>query len=402
MRQSLKDTFISAISSGIRRADDVIRPKRSSRDFRQMRKFLFLNYSPALGTSVNGTPVFEAFKEKIPDCQIGVACSGLQYQVLRYSPYIDFVLKTRSPESNFIGAVCDLRKALKESRFSPDCICTDTRNARSRIVLLGYAGAHWRAGFAIRPGFLHRPVQTDAELSVIDNNLNILRPFGTNPKHLEPRVFFSSKEVDLALSFLGRSTEFEGPPVAAFITQGSGTQPTAWYSSRFAEVADYLQSELGFRVVFLGTEKDTLAIEVIRGAMRTPSISAAGGTDVPCAAALLAMCDLGISIDTGTMHLARAVQLPLVLIASAWELPHTWLPWNQPQIEILRRDDISCRHCRNAVCKTRECLDEITVADVKSAITRTLKKYPPSREQRVRRVSFSLRNGPEAQPSATN
>ncbi len=387
-----KETVLNAISSGIRRADDVLRPKRSSGDFREMRRFLFLNYSPALGTSVNGAPVFEALKASIPNCQIGVACAGLQYQVLRYSPYIDFVWKTASPENDFFGAVRDVRKVLRVSGFRPDCICTDSRNARSRTVLLGYmAGAYRRAGFAIHPGLLDRAINYDSGLSVIDNNLKLLSAFGGDPGHIEPKVFFSSEEVEKVSALLGRQDD-EGPPVAALITQGSGTQPTTWYDSRFAEIADYLHTELGFQVVFLGTEKEKPGIEKIRGAMTGPSLSFAGKTDIPELAALLAMSDLCVAIDTGTMHVARAVRLPLVLIASAWEAPQTWLPWNRPQIRILRRNDIGCRHCGKVVCQTKECLDEITVAEVKAAIRVSLRQYPPTRQARMQRISFSLRD----------
>ncbi len=155
------------------------------------------------------------------------------------------------------------------------------------------------------------------------------------------------------------------------VTQGSRTA-TAWFEPRFAEVADFLHESLGFRVVFVGSKVDAPAINRIQKLMRAPSSSLAGKTSIWELAAIMSLCEIGVGIDTGGMHVARAVKLPFVLLAHARDEPHVWLPLNQPQFEILRRNDIECRNCGKKVCATRECMEEIGVTQVTAAITNLL------------------------------
>lgn len=351
-----------------------------------MKRYLFLAYSPALGTSLTETPVFEGFKSAVPDCQIAVAAAGIPYEAIRYNPCVDYVWKTRNVETDLIGAARDLRKAIRISGFEPDCVCTSSWNQRSKVVVLGYlAGRYRRAGFAIHPELLDRSLTYNPELSIIDNNLKLLSLFAKKTGHIEPSLFFSPAEQKRAAELLGR-TNFDGPPLAVFATQGSGAAPTEWYAPRFAEVADFLSLELGFGTVFVGAQRDQAGIEEIRSRMKSGSVSLAGETDIPALAAVLARCDLAIGIDTGVMHVARAVKLPSVLLGSAHEPPHVWLPLNQPGITILRKNEIDCRHCGRSICKTRECMDEITTVEVKAAIQQLLEQCPPSALKRAQRT----------------
>jgi ADP-heptose:LPS heptosyltransferase len=180
-------------------------------------------------------------------------------------------------------------------------------------------------------------------------------------------------------------------PRAVLVTQGSGTAPTAWFESRFAEVADFLHESLGFRVVFTGSKVDAPAIDRIQKLMRAPSSSLAGRTGISEMAAIMSLCDIGVGIDTGGMHVARSVKLPFVLLAHARDEPHVWLPLNQPQFEILRRNDIWCRNCGKQTCATRECMEEIEVSQVTAAIRRLLQRNQPASESRNWRSTLSLR-----------
>ena len=64
-----------------------------------------------------------------------------------------------------------------------------------------------------------------------------------------------------------------------------------------------------------------------------------GRTSVTELAALLAMSDAVVSLDTGTMHVGRAVGVPMVVIGPSWQRPIEWLPLGVPQVRILRGED---------------------------------------------------------------
>jgi ADP-heptose:LPS heptosyltransferase len=357
--------------------DGLMRPASVNKDLTAARRFLFLMYSPALGTSLTETPVLEALKSVCPDCQIGVAAAGLPYEVIRNSPHVAYSWRTPSAETDLLGAAGELRRQLRNSGFSPEFVCTNSWNRRTKTVLLGYlAGRFCRIGFAVHPELLEHSIQYDDRLSIIENNLSLLSLLGSSFKHLEPSIFFSRADQERASSYLGNEKSgFQ--PTAVLITQGSGSKPREWPAPNFAEVADFLV-DLGFRVVFIGNKANVCAIEQIRGRMKSPATSLAGQTDVPTLAAVLAQCDLAVGIDTGASHLARAVRLPLVLLPAPNEPFHVWWPTLPKYIFVIRKGEEK---------KGGEDMDAITAHEVREAIETVIAAYPPAPSCRLSRLS---------------
>jgi hypothetical protein len=171
-KSSTTKKVLSLLASALRHADDILRPKAPVSGTGHRKNFLFLSYSPALGTSVNGTPIFEAMKAAFPSCRIAVCASGVPYQVVQHNPYVDYAWNTADVTTDPMKAVRQIRCHLGRHNFQPDYTCTDSWNSRSKIVLIGYLVARaYRAGFSTHSGLLHRPLQYKPRLSLIDNNL---------------------------------------------------------------------------------------------------------------------------------------------------------------------------------------------------------------------------------------
>ena len=66
-----------------------------------------------------------------------------------------------------------------------------------------------------------------------------------------------------------------------------------------------------------------------------PTANLAGRTTLPQLAALAAAADIGLCLDTGPMHVARAVALPMVILAADTQAgPIEWLPLNHPRMPL--------------------------------------------------------------------
>jgi ADP-heptose:LPS heptosyltransferase len=169
-----------------------------------------------------------------------------------------------------------------------------------------------------------------------------------------------------------------GRPVLAMATQNGGRQRTGWHVERFAEVARFACQELGYAVVYLGTKDDAGAIEALRE-MAGVGVSLAGRTSVPTLAAVLALSDALLSLDTGTMHVGRSVGVPMVVIGPCWQKPLEWLPLGLPQVRILRGED------RTDVPADYR-LDEVQAIQVKDALRELTAAYPASAREREKRV----------------
>ncbi len=345
-----------------------------------VRSVLFLEYMLPLGSCVHMTPVFEAIKRDRPDVLITVATRGLGAQLLRHSPFVDHIISTPDALTDTAGAARSLRAGLKKLGVQPDCVLTGSADRRTRIALLGLlSGAGWRGGFTLLPEIYQHALHYDDAKSLIDNNLQLARLAGCSGAHLEPRIFFSTADT-AATEALAHAANPAGKPLLVMVTQNSGGQRTGWHDERFAQVIRYADEVLGCSIVFVGTPADASAIDKLRQGIGT---SVAGKTTVTQLAALLAMSDVVVSLDTGTMHVGRAVGTPMVVIGPSWQRPIEWLPLGIPWVRILRgqdRPDIPVGYQ----------LDEVDAEAVMVALDDLLASYPPSSENRAARVQQGL------------
>ena len=94
-------------------------------------------------------------------------------------------------------------------------------------------------------------------------------------------------------------------------------------------------------------------------------INLCGKTNFIELADLLRRCDLLISADSGPVHVAAAVDTPVVGLYSARDYPGFWYPYGSDHIVL--RKDLPCQTCFLTECTTMRCMDEITVDDVVEA-----------------------------------
>ncbi len=85
-----------------------------------------------------------------------------------------------------------------------------------------------------------------------------------------------------------------------------------WPAARFAEVARRLAAEMKCRVVLLGSSGDAEVCEQVRLESGGTAASLAGRTSLPELAGVLSNCAAAIANDSGGMHLAAAVGVPVV------------------------------------------------------------------------------------------
>jgi len=360
------------------------------RDLSQIKNFLFLQYETPLGAAVNSTPVFEALKKTIPDARICVACSGMSLEVLKYNPHIDELVKTAHPRSRFLRTAWNFMMdvGLRERGF--DCVITDCSNRQTRIALLAMASrAPVRLGFTHVTEIYDIVLNYDDRKSLLANNLSIINALGHGcVTDTEPAVYFSPGDVAEVEAFLEREGLGADKSIIAVATRTSGGYPEKrlWRGEMFAAVADHLQRTVGCRIVYVGTADDRPAIDEVRNLMSSESTSSAGRFSVPELAAFLCHCDLMLTLDAGVMHVARAVELPLVIISRPWQSPHEWLPVGLPRAIILGNSEIIDKCRANPTFVASDYIDEVAEDDVTAAVYEMLKRYPVSLDARRCRV----------------
>ncbi len=348
--------------------------RSGERELSSFRNFLLLQHATALGTVVHATPLIPALREALPDCRIAVAASGFALEVLRNNPGIERLIETPSPLRDWKGAARALRRE-NPFRGGDFVIVTPVGNERTKIALQTlFAGAGARVGFTQVPALYRAGFEFNYRKSQIENNLSILPALGHPTHHFEPQMFFGTEDVDWAERKLAESGVQASQVAAAFVTQTSVTQRKSWRKERFQAAAEFLIERYGAHIVFLGTASEAAAIEELRKGIPHATSSFAGKTSLLQMAALLSMCDVGLTLDTGTMHVGRAVGLPMAIIAPAWSPPLEWLPLNNPRYRILKNAEMK-------VCPPDYIIDEVSVGEVTDVLRGLLEKFPPGQRR---------------------
>lgn len=375
-----KQVVFSALGS----AERAIRGRRfKSQDLREIRNFLVLQYESPLGSVVHATPLFETLRAAVPDATITVAASSMVASVLGNNPFIDRCLVTPNPFLHWTRSVAAVRDLLRGLSEGPRCIITTIGNQRTRLAMLALmAGKSARVGYTLAPELYDVALPFIPERGQIEGNLDIVRSLGHNAVVCEPKMFFGPDDARYAEECLEQAAGSSTAPRIAFVTCNSGGQQNQWKPERFPQVVDSLCAQESAVPVFLGTAADCDAIEEMRRKLANSGISLAGKTTIPQLAAVLAQCDLIVSLDTGAFHVARAVGLPGVVIAPAWQDPREWLPIGNSRYRILRGSSI-------AVAPPDYCMEEISAEQVVGAATELLREFPPSSSSRESRSGHS-------------
>ena len=134
---------------------------------------------------------------------------------------------------------------------------------------------------------------------------------------------------------------------------------------------------------YVGTAADRPAIDTLKEMSGGVGISVAGKTSVNQLAALIALSDMVIALNTGTMHVTRAVGTPVVVLDIAWEKPLQWMPIGRPEVRLLRGPDLE-----KAPPGYR--LDEISVEWATSELAEMTRLFPPDNAAREARLNASL------------
>lgn len=140
-----------------------------------------------------------------------------------------------------------------------------------------------------------------------------------------------------------------------------------WIPSRYAAVGDLLARRIGGRVVVMGGPAERPLGEAIAGAMRAPVRVLCGETTLPELVGVLARLRLLLTNDSGPMHVAAALGIPLVAIFGPTDWRETY-----PLTERHRlvREDVPCAPCLLRDCPIdHRCMQLLTVERVAEAAT---------------------------------
>lgn len=149
-----------------------------------------------------------------------------------------------------------------------------------------------------------------------------------------------------------------------------------WPAPAFAAAARTLQRRYGVSIVLTGNQDERRLVEDIAKSVVRPLL-AAGELSFGQLAALLRRCRLCMTNDSGPMHLAAALQVPMVAILGPTD-PRRYGPYplDRPDQRILHA--VPCPPCYQSRCGGHDALERLPVQTVLDAAQAVLEGKRPA------------------------
>ncbi len=189
-----------------------------------------------------------------------------------------------------------------------------------------------------------------------------------------PRLRMDAAEGQAMTRWLGKKGVSPDEALVV-IHAGSGRPAHRWPSRKFAELADQLEKAHNVRIVLTGNKRERgLARRIARKLARP--VLAAGELSFGQLCALLLRSRLFLSNDSGPMHVASALNVPLVAIFGPGD-PHRYGPYppERPDQVVIYASD--CKVCHRQDCDGHAALRRLPVEPVLEAAEAILKGAHP-------------------------
>ena len=276
-----------------------------------------------IGDIVLATPMLAELRLRFPRARISLLAKSYARELLDRSGLVDELIVCDLPwtaQKNkyrftppVLRAMRDLVVSLRERRFD---VVVDARMDIRANVLSALSGARHRVGYDIGGGgwLLTEVLPSNLDATHrIDDWLSLLRlldpdasaPVGVSQPIKQPKLVVDEAERAAARTRLEVMTGPAGPTIGY---HPGGSHPgKRWPVQHFEELANELSRTIGGRhVVFLGPEDATSrgwseGVTTVRPSLRELM-------------ALMTQCDVIVCNDSGPMHIADALSVPLVTI----------------------------------------------------------------------------------------
>ena len=323
-----------------------------------------------LGDAVMTTPALLRVREKFPDAHIAQLTPEKLAELWMNHPAIDETIAFSPNQGVFSTA-----KKLRSGRFDTALVLPNSPRSALEVFLagipsrIGYSRS-WRnwlltqaiapradavkmrkrtvneiqALIAANPQSAARKSRFSSSVHQSHEYLHLAGALGANPEPLPAALFVTPPEVDVARQKFGLSA-VSGPIFG--INPGAEYGPAKrWPIERFIDAAKEIQKKINCAWIVFGGRNETDMASQIQSALSGQAIfNVAGRTSLRELMSLMKLCRVFLTNDTGPMHVAAALGVPVMAIFGSTS-PELTAPLaaNESLLKILR-SDAPCSPC---------------------------------------------------------
>lgn len=308
----------------------VRRSGSASSSLLDARRILIVRPEDKIGDLILTTPLLREIRHSSPRSEITLLVHPVVEPVFAGCPYVDRVLVyprwkpcAFGQIRRFFHEISWSRRHLWPHRFDLALVSRSHQRTFREGALAFLSGAKWRVAVpddptTIRgnePGeelFYTHISGRQPEGHEVERNLSILKTFGIEAKDTTTELWWTEEDAEYARSALGE--EQEGAVTVAMMV-GASVPGRRWPAERFAEIAAWMTEEPGWKVVLIGGKADAPYAASVERACTSGVVNLTGRLTINQTVALLSRCDMYVGNDSGPMHMAAAVNVPVVEIS---------------------------------------------------------------------------------------
>jgi len=330
-----------------------------------------------VGDAIMALPALQAVRNKFPAVQISILALPYVADIYRGQGIADELIPyDRNGEHKGIGGKEKLADVLRLKKFDTALLLQNAFDA---------AWITWRAGIPERIGYnrdargvlLTKPIRvpTAGEIPAHEKYyyLELLKRAGwidALPKIPEVSLHVSEEEsrhAEAKLQSFGSQARAVRIAVAAGASYGSAK---CWPPERFAKAINQLLKKRKAEVILFGTPAEAGVSAAIQAGLDQSALDLTGATQIAELPALLSRCTAFLGNDSGAMHVAAAVGLPVVAVFGPTD-PEGTAPLT-PRCTIVQERPY-CSPCFLRRCPTdHRCMTAIAPQRVSEGIVKAL------------------------------
>ncbi|GEM_PF-603096 len=371
----------------------------SSKPFPQTVEKILIIRLDHIGDLICTLPMFGLIKERFPRAKMTVLTGIEGKAILQNNPFVDELiifhpnwfsrksanviarrpLGRRSNLSFRLLRLCfehclaittqwkSFFKILSQLRKNKFDLGYDFRGDLRNILLMVWGGVRYRIGYGIAGGLglLNQAGEYDQQLHQTELNLRLLKGPQPNWKDLKPEIFLTPDEINEAKQILKKAGILNQNTLIALHPE-AGYSSKEWEEKNVRRLIQLLIQDKQNKIMILGLGRAQKIAESLNGSDQV--INLVGKLSLRQMISIIGQANIFVGNDSGPSHIAQALGIPVLVIASGTNEYEKWGIWRQPS-KILSHA-VSCAPCHlnECVVEGHPCMSNISGEDAFRAV----------------------------------
>jgi heptosyltransferase-2 len=291
-------------------------------------------------------------------------CQGILGTVIQRDPHINDLLSFKRPKGWLNRQTSeDILFPLQKGDYDLGILLTNSLSSalwfwRGQVKnRIGYA-AHCRSLLLDYP--IHFPEQRDTQHLVITYKM-LLEPLGIPLSQTPPRLYVTPQEQQAAKEKLAEAEVHPNDLLIGINPGAAYGSAKCWLPERFKQLSLHLLDHPKVKIIFFGDQAGAPLVESICADLPSRVMNFAGKTTLRELMALIQTCHLFLTNDSGPMHVASALGIPLIALFGSTSDTTTG-PYNGGRVI---HKHVPCSPCYRRECPIDfRCMTRIEVQEV--------------------------------------